>query len=297
MHGHYDSWDVGVGDNATGDATMLEIARLLQENKSKLNRSVKIVWWPGHSTGRYAGSTWYADNFGIELSNNCVAQINCDSPGCRWADTFDHLSVMTEAEDYVHKIIKGVAITRVGFASASLFPVFSIGCYYAGIGDGLFSPVSLTLTTFGILFFHLFSNLYNDYFDVTHGTDEANTEYFNAGMDSTILQGAQLSGGSRAVELGLISLKGTKSLANVMFILGLATAAGILYMSFLNTGSTSNAFYSAIIALIGVFVGYFYTAKPIRLSSRYGLGELSIFLSFGPLLTCLLYTSPSPRDS
>ncbi len=187
--------------------------------------------------------------------------------------------------NWVTKIIKGVAITRVGFASASLFPVFSIGCYYSGIGDGLFSPISLTLTTFGILFFHLFSNLYNDYFDVTHGTDEANSEYFNAGMDSTILQGAQLSGGSRAVELGLISLKGTKILANVMFILGLATAAGILYMSFLNTGSTSNSFYSAIIALIGVFVGYFYTAKPIRLSSRYGLGELSIFLSFGPLLT------------
>ena len=187
--------------------------------------------------------------------------------------------------NWVTKIIKGVAITRVGFASASLFPVFSIGCYYAGIGDNLFSPISLALTTFGILFFHLFSNLYNDYFDVTHGTDEANTEYFNAGMDSTMLQGAQLSGGSRAVELGLITLKGTKSLANIMFILGLATAAGILYMSFLNTGSTSNAYYSAIIALIGVLVGYFYTAKPIRLSSRYGLGELSIFLSFGPLLT------------
>ncbi len=187
--------------------------------------------------------------------------------------------------NWVTKIIKGVAITRVGFASASLFPVFSIGCYYAGIGDNLFSPISLALTTFGILFFHLFSNLYNDYFDVTHGTDEANTEYFNAGMDSTILQGAQLSGGSRAVELGLITLKGTKSLANIMFILGLATAAGILYMSFLNTGSTSNAYYSAIIALIGILVGYFYTAKPIRLSSRYGLGELSIFLSFGPLLT------------
>ena len=187
--------------------------------------------------------------------------------------------------NWVTKIIKGVAITRVGFASASLFPVFSIGCYYAGIGDNLFSPISLTLTTFGILFFHLFSNLYNDYFDVTHGTDEANTEYFNAGMDSTILQGAQLSGGSRAVELGLITLKGTKSLANIMFILGLVTAAGILYMSYLNTGSTSNAYNSAIIALIGVLVGYFYTAKPIRLSSRYGLGELSIFLSFGPLLT------------
>ena len=185
----------------------------------------------------------------------------------------------------VTKIIKGVAITRVGFASASLFPVFTIGCYYAGLGDDLFSPLSLTLTTFGILFFHLFSNLYNDYFDVTHGTDEANTEYFNAGMNSPILKGAQLSGGSRAVELGLITLKGTKSLANIMFVLGLFTATTILYNSYVNTGSTSNAYYSAIIALIGVFVGYFYTAKPIRLSSRYGLGELSIFLSFGPLLT------------
>ena len=108
LHGHYDSWDVGVGDNATGDACMLEIARLLNENKSKLNRNIKIVWWPGHSTGRYAGSTWYADNFGINLSRNCIAQINCDSPGCRWADTFNHLSVMTEAEDYVHKVINEI---------------------------------------------------------------------------------------------------------------------------------------------------------------------------------------------
>lgn len=108
LHGHYDSWDVGVGDNATGDACMLEIARLLNENRSSLKRNVKIVWWPGHSTGRYAGSTWYADNFGIDLSKNCIAQINCDSPGCRWADTFDHLSVMTEAEDYVHKIINDI---------------------------------------------------------------------------------------------------------------------------------------------------------------------------------------------
>ncbi|MDA9818373.1 UbiA family prenyltransferase, partial [Flavobacteriaceae bacterium] len=187
--------------------------------------------------------------------------------------------------NWVTKIIKGVAITRVGFASASLFPVFAVGCFYAGVGDSLFSPLSLTLTTFGILFFHLFSNLYNDYFDVSHGTDEANTEYFNAGMNSSMLKGAQLSGGSRAVELGLITLKGTKSLANIMFVLGLATAAGILFMSYINTGSTINAYYSSIIALTGILIGYFYTAKPIRLSSRYGLGEVSIFLAFGPLLT------------
>ena len=31
LHGHYDSWDVGVGDNATGDATLLELARVLAQ--------------------------------------------------------------------------------------------------------------------------------------------------------------------------------------------------------------------------------------------------------------------------
>ena len=187
--------------------------------------------------------------------------------------------------NFLTKIIKGVAITRVGFASASLFPIFSVASYYAGIGDNLFSPISLLLTTFGILFFHLFSNLYNDYYDVSDGTDEANTEYFNAGMNSSVLKGAQLSGGSRAIELGLITLKGTKSLANTMFILGLMTALAILYASYMNTGSNSNAINSVIIAAIGIFIGYFYTAKPIKLSSLYGLGELSIFLAFGPLLT------------
>ena len=70
-----------------------------------------------------------------------------------------------------------------------------------------------------------------------------------------------------------------------MFILGLLTAFGILYASYINTGSTSNAIYSIIIAAIGVFIGYFYTAKPVKLSSLYGLGELSIFVAFGPLLT------------
>ena len=68
LHGHYDLWDVGVGDNATGDACMLEVARTLWGIRDKLERSVRIAWWPGHSTGRFAGSTWYADTFGRDLA-------------------------------------------------------------------------------------------------------------------------------------------------------------------------------------------------------------------------------------
>lgn len=184
------------------------------------------------------------------------------------------------------KFIKWVfAITRGGFTSASLFPVFAVAAFLAGSGNGLFSPLLLLLCILGIVFLHLSSNLYNDYFDVKHGTDEANTEYFNAGLNSKLLEGAQLSGGSRAIELGLITLKGTKSLARNMLIGAILTASGLMYLSYSITESMSNAQNAAIIGVIGLFLGYFYTAKPIRLVSRRGLGEIAIFLAFGPLLT------------
>jgi N-acetylated-alpha-linked acidic dipeptidase len=108
LHGHYDSWDVGVGDNATGDATLLEVARVLWAHRDQLRRSVRIAWWPGHSTGRYAGSTWFADRFAIDLDENCVAQINCDSPGCRWASMFKDISWMSETEAYCQSVIREV---------------------------------------------------------------------------------------------------------------------------------------------------------------------------------------------
>ncbi len=108
VHGHYDSWDVGIGDNATGDATLLELARVLWQNRQSLRRSVRIAWWPGHSTGRYAGSTWYADAFAIDLDENCVAQINCDSPGCRWATSYHQTTCMPEMQPFVTQIIEHV---------------------------------------------------------------------------------------------------------------------------------------------------------------------------------------------
>jgi hypothetical protein len=108
VHGHYDSWDVGIGDNAVGDATLLELARVFNNHSDQLARSLKIAWWPGHSTGRYAGSTWFADEFGLELARNCVAQVDIDSPGCRWATEYYDISWMTETEDFCVKAIKDV---------------------------------------------------------------------------------------------------------------------------------------------------------------------------------------------
>ena len=111
VHGHYDSWDVGVGDNATGDATLLELARVLHKNREHLHRSVRIAWWPGHSTGRYAGSTWYSDAFAQDIEENCVAQINCDSPGCRLATSYHQTTCMAEMQAFVGDVISEITGT------------------------------------------------------------------------------------------------------------------------------------------------------------------------------------------
>jgi hypothetical protein len=108
VHGHVDGWHQGIGDNATGDATLLELARILWKHRDRLARSVRIAWWPGHSQGRYAGSVWYADAFGLDIDANCVAHINCDSPGCRWATVFDDVFWMSEAEGIGKAVIKDV---------------------------------------------------------------------------------------------------------------------------------------------------------------------------------------------
>ncbi len=106
LHGHVDSWHVGIGDNATGNVTKLELARVFWQQRQRLQRSLRIAWWSGHSHGRYAGSTWYSDTFGIDLARNCVAQVNCDSPGCRWASTYNHLNAMSETEPFVDTVIR-----------------------------------------------------------------------------------------------------------------------------------------------------------------------------------------------
>ena len=108
IHGHGDVWHFGVGDNATGNAACLEIARVFNQFKDRLFRSVKIAWWPGHSTGRYGGSTWFSDQFALDLNANCIAQINIDSPGCHWATEYDGVMWMSEVDEFCSKVISEI---------------------------------------------------------------------------------------------------------------------------------------------------------------------------------------------
>lgn len=86
---HVDSWYEGITDNATGDAALIEMARVLSARRGALRRGVRFCWWPGHSTGRYSGSTWYADTHFRDLRDHAVGYLNIDSPGVREATIFD----------------------------------------------------------------------------------------------------------------------------------------------------------------------------------------------------------------
>ena len=184
---------------------------------------------------------------------------------------------------FTTKIIKGIAITRGGFTLASILPMVIVSLILSQTNS--LSLINAILSIIGIICAHIFGNLYNDYFDVKSGTDENNNEYFNVGDKSLMLRGAQISGGSRAVELGLITLKKTKLLGNLMIIIALSCIILLSVNIYFQTGSFDNVYGVGIIGFLGLFLAYYYTAEPLKFSSRKGLGELTIFLTFGPLLT------------
>ena len=105
IHGHLDSWYYGACDNGTGNAALLELARVFHEAGDGLGRSVRVAWWPGHSHGRYAGSTWYADNFAIDIEEHCAASINIDSPGSKWATSYEMIMMMDESAAFCKQAI------------------------------------------------------------------------------------------------------------------------------------------------------------------------------------------------
>ena len=90
VNAHVDTppFSPGVVDNASGNVAVLELARILQMNRERLRRSVRIAFWSAHEIGRYAGSTYFNDHFWHDLRYNCIASYNIDSPGAKGANTF-----------------------------------------------------------------------------------------------------------------------------------------------------------------------------------------------------------------
>jgi N-acetylated-alpha-linked acidic dipeptidase len=91
---------------ATGDASLFEMARVIASDKDKLRCGVRFCWWPGHSTGRYSGSTWYVDNYFNYLRDHALGHLNIDSPGVRDAEIWDCRYNMGEIEHITSAVVR-----------------------------------------------------------------------------------------------------------------------------------------------------------------------------------------------
>ena len=156
---------------------------------------------------------------------------------------------------------------RIPFFTATIIPV-SLGSIVAWYDTDNFIWIRFGLAMLGALLIHAGTNLANDYFDHLTGCDEAN------------LNPTPFSGGSRVIPEGLVAPKKILYASLLSFILGSSIG---LYLNYLCGKNVI-----LILGIIGVFLGFFYTAKPFRIG--YGsLGELAVGIGFGPLMVMGAY--------
>jgi 1,4-dihydroxy-2-naphthoate octaprenyltransferase len=162
------------------------------------------------------------------------------------------------------KIFTWLVITRAPFLTAMIVPIL-IGAAWVATNN-LVTPFpfgKFFMALFAGIFLHVAANTFNDYFDWTSGTDQANNDYF-----------LPYSGGSRSIELGLVNEKTLFTVGSVALVL-----SGLLGVALaLTSGLGVIAF-----GVVGAFLAFFYTAPPLRLAARRGLGELAVGSAFGPL--------------
>ena len=155
-----------------------------------------------------------------------------------------------------------VKAVRAPFFTASMAPVI-LGAAVAWNRFYIFNLFLFLLTLLGAVLIHGGINLSNDYFDFKSGADQKN------------LHPTPFSGGSRVIQEGLLSSESIfKASVTLIFLGGLI---GI----YLNYACGSNVI--LYIGLTGVFLGFFYTAAPLRLG-YHGLGEAAVAIGFGPLI-------------
>jgi hypothetical protein len=79
--GHLEAWGQTAVCNSSGNAVMLELARVLATHSEKLRRQVLFAFWDGHEIAEAAGSAHFVDTHWDDLVARCVAYVNIDNPG------------------------------------------------------------------------------------------------------------------------------------------------------------------------------------------------------------------------
>ncbi len=141
-------------------------------------------------------------------------------------------------------------------------------------GGGEFNWIAAIASVIGVIFLHLSMNLLDDWFDHKTGSAEARQKVANEGFRGRMVKYPYLTSGE-ATPSDLLK-------AVVAFLL-MAGAAGAVVVAV--RGWTVLWWVAAALVM-----GESYSGWPLRLGFR-GLGELVIFLMFGPLLMTGVYYS------
>jgi len=161
----------------------------------------------------------------------------------------------------MNKYIKAL---RAPFLAGSIAPVL-IGASLA-FAEGYFSLRNFIAAIVGVASLHTAANLINDFHDAE-------------GSDAVNFRVTPFSGGSRAIQEE--GLKKSALIAMVVFSLLLALASALWMMK-------AGKPLAIPIGLLGLFIGWAYSAPPLQLMSK-GWGELLIFFAFGPLVSLGAY--------
>jgi 1,4-dihydroxy-2-naphthoate octaprenyltransferase len=154
---------------------------------------------------------------------------------------------------------------RLPFLTGSLFPV-AVATALAYWSEHTFNFSFFCLTSLGVAALHLGANLLNDYYDA-FGSDPLNVHV------------TPVSGGSRVIQDQELGLKTVQIMAYAFLAGGGLCGLALIYLG---------RPWVALLGSLGFLAGCCYSASPLPLMSL-GLGELSIFLAFGPLLTLGAY--------
>jgi 1,4-dihydroxy-2-naphthoate octaprenyltransferase len=177
----------------------------------------------------------------------------------------EHDDTMTSSNKTASRpsgLAKWARVTRAPFLTATLVPV-AIGLVWS-MQRGSVDWFLLPAVAVGAIALHVAANCFNDYFDWKSGADEINEDFVEG-----------VTGGSRALQRDRgdpDTMYRTAAIASLV-----ATGCGVALLVTRGWGIVA-------FGLVGLATAYFYTAPPLRLVARRGLGELVVGLNFGPLM-------------
>lgn len=163
------------------------------------------------------------------------------------------------AEYFKKLIIKIVLITRPWSFLMTITSV-TLGASYAHYENNVFDIIIYLITIIGAVSLHAFTNVINDYFDTLHGVDKP-------GAPTTRYR-------PHPIVSGLFKPHQVMKIALIYLLI--ATIMGIILYIWERP-------LILILGMLGALISFEYTGPPLKYKYK-GLGELAVFIMWGPVM-------------